>query len=142
MSGASSSGNTQGLCIGVALCTAATPEDACAICLESLLPENPNAGCPDSSEGQRQSFSSRDSQEDKSFRAPSPDNEQEEEGTAFNSNGGSSNDVVRLKECSHHFHRQCIKLYARSSSKGGFVCPTCNVLQLPGSGPSPPGSSL
>ncbi|CDJ42904.1 zinc finger (C3HC4 RING finger) protein, putative [Eimeria tenella] len=48
-------------------------------------------------------------------------------------------EVVRLINCSHHFHTECIRMYVQSCTKGGFYCPTCNVLQLPGNGPCPPG---
>ncbi|OEH79277.1 zinc finger (c3hc4 ring finger) domain-containing protein [Cyclospora cayetanensis] len=56
--------------------------------------------------------------------------------------GADSEVVVRLKKCSHHFHSECIRMYMRSCSRGGFYCPTCNVLQLPGNGPSPPGTII
>ncbi|CDJ30495.1 zinc finger (C3HC4 RING finger) protein, putative [Eimeria mitis] len=51
----------------------------------------------------------------------------------------SNQEVVKLRHCPHHFHSECIRMYMQRCSRGGFFCPTCNVLQLPGNGPSPPG---
>ena len=51
----------------------------------------------------------------------------------------SNQEVVKLRHCPHHFHYDCIRMYMQRCSRGGFFCPTCNVLQLPGNGPSPPG---
>ncbi|CDJ53519.1 zinc finger (C3HC4 RING finger) protein, putative [Eimeria brunetti] len=52
---------------------------------------------------------------------------------------GSEQEVVKLRHCPHHFHAECIRTYMQRCCRGGFFCPTCNVLQLPGNGPSPPG---
>ncbi|KAL8435515.1 hypothetical protein ACSSS7_002442 [Eimeria intestinalis] len=58
------------------------------------------------------------------------------------SNSCSCSEVVKMRECPHCFHVECIRMYITSSSKGGLYCPTCNVLQLPGIGPSPPGKMI
>lgn len=131
----------------------AIPEDSCAICLDALLAPVVSPRLTDIAhqlqehqQQQQLSDSSANGETDlsaaESLLSRGGDGKVEKPAvTAATSSSNNNDEVVRLKECMHHFHVECIRLYMRSNSRGGFFCPTCNVLQLPGNGPSPPGKA-
>ncbi|KYK68047.1 WWE domain-containing protein [Toxoplasma gondii TgCatPRC2] len=51
-----------------------------------------------------------------------------------------SKEVVKLKKCSHMYHRGCVVVYVSRAGRGGFACPTCSTVQCTGNGPSPAGT--
>ncbi|KAL8441344.1 hypothetical protein Emed_007573 [Eimeria media] len=121
------------------------PEDSCAICLDALRvagSHSPHAEPVVHAEQQEEglglgrkgvSLDEHVTSSDGGSTRNSP-----VAAAATSSNNCSCGEVVKLKACPHYFHVECIRMYITSSSKGGLYCPTCNVLQLPGIGPSPP----
>nr|CEL69529.1 TPA: zinc finger (C3HC4 RING finger) protein,putative [Neospora caninum Liverpool] len=62
---------------------------------------------------------------------------------AVTENSGDSEEpkeVVKLKNCSHMYHRECVLVYVSRADRGGFACPTCSTVQCTGNGPSPAGT--
>lgn len=127
----------------------AIPDDACAICLDTLRPVDSEGQGTDSVQRQHQrnlnsSTSSRLSRAMAVIDLVSASDGETSTVTPSSTSwsdspSGDSSEVVKLRKCPHHFHAECIRLYLRSSSRGGFFCPTCNALQVTGNGPSPPG---
>ncbi|KAL8452153.1 hypothetical protein Emag_002494 [Eimeria magna] len=124
----------------------AIPEDSCAICLDTLRVAGSHSPCaePGVVEQQEEDLESTRKGLALDEHVPSSDGGSTRNSpvAAATSNSCSCGEVVKMKECPHCFHVECIRMYITSSGKGGLYCPTCNVLQLPGIGPSPPGRMM
>lgn len=140
----------------------ATPDDTCPICLESMRPIGSSHSVKDCEPSTKSPdrllvASSRNSSPgDERAGTASPTRPAVDHGSmscvdfaASNARSrgndetylGTEKPVVKLAACGHFFHRECIYLYLHYTDRGGLFCPTCNALQAPGNGPSPPGET-
>ncbi|KAL8271633.1 hypothetical protein Esti_004438 [Eimeria stiedai] len=122
------------------------PEDSCAICLDSLRMAGSHSPSAERGQVEQQEGGLASSRKGVSSDEPLTSSDggstRNSPVAAATSNSCSCGEVVKMKGCPHCFHVECIRMYIKSSSKGGLYCPTCNLLQLPGIGPSPPGKMM